>query len=300
MSQHTLSQLVSLQSRPDPAADTLAHYQALPVAHHQLEEATYQSGALGVDDVVGRAASLDPSPDVIHIDLRSPTRNSYSGGRGWATTLWRDPRRRLPSFKFVHLTPQHATLDQLFNSMRTNPVGKPKDAHVQVNPTTNLVYTPLHCDMVCLHDLAAGALADHSFFPFSWHLAHPQWWDDLGIAPFHPTIPPQVHIPDITRPTFYSTISLQWYCGAPCAPPFILSEPPLRTETVPDPPHGVMGNPDPAPDTVGPSLTPLNFVDRNGYIVLQGLEAARDCEVGWKKVMKASGSGDEKVVTKNV
>ena len=83
MSQQTLSQLASVQSRPDPAADTLAHHQALPVAHDQLEEATYQSGALGVDDVVGRAASLDPSPDVIHIDLRSPTRNlnSYLGGK---------------------------------------------------------------------------------------------------------------------------------------------------------------------------------------------------------------------------
>ena len=40
MSQQTMSQLASLASRPDPAADTLAHYQALPVAHHQLEEAT--------------------------------------------------------------------------------------------------------------------------------------------------------------------------------------------------------------------------------------------------------------------
>ena len=49
MSQQTMSQLASLASRPDPAADTLAHYQALPVAHHQLEEATYESEALGVE-----------------------------------------------------------------------------------------------------------------------------------------------------------------------------------------------------------------------------------------------------------
>ena len=53
-------------------------------------------------------------------------------------------------------------------------MGKPKDAHVQVYPTTNLVHTPPHCDMVCLQDLAAGAPADHSFFPFSWHLANPR------------------------------------------------------------------------------------------------------------------------------
>ena len=153
--------------------------------------------------------------------------------------------------------------------------------------------------MVCLQDLAVGAPADHSFFPLSWHLANPRWWDDLGVAPFHPTIPPQVHVPDVTHPTFYSTTSLQWYRRATCAPPFISSEPPLRTEPLPDPPHGVTGSPDPAPDRVGPSQPPLNFVDGNGYIVLRGLVEARDCEVGWNKVMKAWGSGDEKVVAKN-
>ena len=211
MSQHTLSQLASLQSRPDPAANTLAHYQALPVVHHQLEEATYQSGALGVDDVVGSAASLDTSPDVIHIDLRSPSRNSSSGGKAWSTTLWRELCRQLPSLKILHLTPQPVTIDQLLNSMRTNRLGKPKDAHVRVYPTSNLVYTPPKSDMVCLHDLAAGAPSDHFLFPFSWHLASPCWWEDLGITPFHPTIPPQVHIPDITHPSFYSTSSLQWY-----------------------------------------------------------------------------------------
>ena len=126
MSQQTLSPLASLQSRPNPAADTLAQYQALPVAHHQLEEATYHSGALvpsteGVEDVVGWAASLDPSPDVIHIDLRSPTHNSYLGVKDWATTLWRELPRQLPSVKFLHLTAQPATLDRLLNSMRTNP-----------------------------------------------------------------------------------------------------------------------------------------------------------------------------------
>ena len=130
MSQQTLSQLASLQSRPDPAADTLAQYQALPVAHHQMEEATYQSGSLGVDDVVGWAASLDPSPEVIHIDLLSPSRYSFFWGKAWATTLWTELRFQLPSFEFLHLTPQPATIDQLLNSMLTNPVGKPKDAHV--------------------------------------------------------------------------------------------------------------------------------------------------------------------------
>ena len=83
-------------------------------------------------------------------------------------------------------------------------------------------------------------------------------------------------------------------------PPFISSEPPLRTEPLPDPPHGVMGTPDPAPGRAGPSQPPHNFVDGDGYIVLRGLVEARNCEVGWNKVMKVCGSGNEKVVSKNL
>ena len=186
-----LSQLASLASRPDPAADTLAHYQALPVAHHQLEEATYESEALGVDDIVGWAASLDLSPDVIHIDMRSPTRNSYLAGRGWATTLWRELRRQIPTLKFLHLTPPPSSVDQLLNSKRTNPVGKPKDAHVQVYATTNLVHTPPpHCDMVCLQDLAAGAKQTTLFSPFLGTLPTPGggmiWASPLSIPPSPP------------------------------------------------------------------------------------------------------------------
>ena len=60
-----------------------------------------------------------------------------------------------------------------------------------------------------------------------------------------------------------------------------------------------MGNPDPAPNRVGPSQLPVNFVDGNCYIVLGGVVEARDCEVGWNNVMKACGGSDEKVVAKN-
>ena len=250
-----------------------------------------------------RAASLDPSPEVIHIDMRSPTRNSYLGGRGWATTLSRELRRQLPSLinKFPYLTPSLAVLTSSSIPCALTLWGSLRTPTSRCTPPLTSSIPPPHCDMVCLQDLAAGAPADHSFFPFSWHLANARWWDDLSIAPFHPTIPPKVHIPDITHPTFYSTTSLQWYRGAsmPPPPPFISSEPPLRTEPLPDPPHGVMGNPDPAPDRVGPSQPPLNFVDGNGYIVLRGLVEARDCEVGSNKVMKASGSGGEKVVAQN-
>ena len=84
---------------------------------------------------MGWAASLDPSPEVIHIDMRSPTRNSYLGGGGWATTLWRELRRQLPSLKFLHLTPLLSSVDQLLNSMRTNPVGKPAGWYRQVSIT---------------------------------------------------------------------------------------------------------------------------------------------------------------------
>ena len=83
-----------------------------------------------MDDVVAWAASLDPSPEVIHIDLRISSRDSYLGGKAWSTNLWRKLRFRLPSLKLLHLNPQPATIDQLLNSMRTNQVGKPKDAHV--------------------------------------------------------------------------------------------------------------------------------------------------------------------------
>ena len=60
---------------------TLWQYQALRVAHHQIEEAKYNSGALAVEEVLAWAPSLDPAPEVIRIDLRSPSRNSYIGGK---------------------------------------------------------------------------------------------------------------------------------------------------------------------------------------------------------------------------
>ena len=93
-------------------------------------------------------------------------------------------------------------------------------------PLTLCIPPPPNCDMVCLQDLGAWAPPDHSFFPYTWHLATPRWWEDLGIAPFHPTIQPKVHISDITHPTFYSNTSLQWYRGASCAPPAFHVTPP--------------------------------------------------------------------------
>ena len=285
MSQQTLWQLASLQSRPDPAADTLAQYQALPVAHHQLEEATYLSGALGVDDVVGRAASLDPSPEVIHIDLRSPTSNSYLGGKAWSTTLWREVRSQLPPLKFLHRTPQPATIDQLLNSMRTSRWGSPRTPTSRCTPSLTLCIPPPIATLCACTILVQG---HHLTTPFSPSLGTLPAPGGGRIRASRLSIPPSPRrCTSPTSPTPHSTV--QVLCNGTVVPhahpPFISSEPPLRTEPLLEPPHGVMGNPDPAPDRVGPSQPPLSFVDGNGYIVLRGLVEARDCEVGWNTVM---------------
>ena len=105
MSQHTMSQLASLASRPAPAADTLAHYQAspLPTINWRRQRTSRRHWGWMTSWAVSHewSASLDPSPDVIHIDMRSPSRNSYLGGRGWATTLWRDLHPMTPGSVIV-------------------------------------------------------------------------------------------------------------------------------------------------------------------------------------------------------
>ena len=59
------------------------------------------------------------------------------------------------------------------------------------------------------------------------------------MAPFHPTIQPKVHIPDITHPTFYGTTSLQWYRASSCAPPpSIRVNPPSTQNPFPHPTKG--------------------------------------------------------------
>ena len=64
-------------------------------------------------------------------------------------------------------------------------------------------------------------------------------------------------------------------------------------------PHWVTGDLPTDPNMLGPSQPPLSFVGGNGYIVLRGVVEAKDCVEGWNKVMRAWGSGDEKVVGKN-
>ena len=110
-----------------------------------MEEATYNTGALALKEVAALAASLHPAPEVLHIHLRSPSRNSYIVGKAWSTELWRELHFRVPSLRYLCFLPLPATMDQLLNQMRTNPVGKTKDAHVQVYPTTNLVHSSPLC-----------------------------------------------------------------------------------------------------------------------------------------------------------
>ena len=119
---------------------------------------TFSGGCSGLG---GMARTL---LEVIQIDLRSPSRNSYMGWKAWSTNLWRQLRFRVPSLRFLHLLPQPATMAQLLNAMRTNPVGWPK-AHVQVYP--NRVHTPPDCNMVCLQDLVAGVapITNERFIP---------------------------------------------------------------------------------------------------------------------------------------
>ena len=82
-------------------------------SYHEMEEATYNSEALAAEDVVAWVASEDPAPEVIHIDVRSPSRNSYLGGKAWSTRLWRPLRFRVPSLRFLHFLPLTATMHQL-------------------------------------------------------------------------------------------------------------------------------------------------------------------------------------------
>ena len=116
------------------------------------------------------------------------------------------------------------------------------------------------------------------------------------MAPFHPTIQPKVHIPDITHPTFYTTTSLQWFRGSSCAPPFISSEPPSRTEPLADTPRGETGDPPTNPNRVRPSQPPSTLLMATATFCFGGCVEAKDCEVGWNKVMKAWGSSEEKLV----
>ena len=81
-------------------------------------------------------------------------------------------------------------------------------------------------------------------------------------------------------------------------PPFILSETPIRTEPLPDPPLEMTCDYRTDTKRLGATQTLMHFRDGKSYTVLRGMVQGKDCEVGWGKVIKGWGSRDEVVMAK--
>ena len=128
-------------SLPDPAADTHAHIVALPCHPHTLEEATYTGGLL-VGEVVEWAKGFDPSPTLIHIDMRKPTHAGALRKKGCTTDLWHQLQLALPEWRAVRLIPAPKTVDSLLGVMSQHGAGKLKSGVCTVYPTTNLLHCP--------------------------------------------------------------------------------------------------------------------------------------------------------------
>ena len=169
------------------------------------------------------ANGLDPSPTLIHIDMRDPERAGALRKKGWATDLWQQLQLALRELRAVRLIPAPKTVDSLLGVMSMHGSGKLKSGVFTMHPTTNLV--PAHLcpamDMIALNEYfpSNDPKGDHSSFPFEWHTATAQWWSDLGILPSQPEMPPLHHIPDITLPTLHPMCGLSWYRGLAAPPP---------------------------------------------------------------------------------
>ena len=155
---------------------------------------------------------------------------------------------------------------------------------------------PLRMDMIALKEYfpAGDPQGDHSSFPLRWQTATAQWWDDLGLFPAHPEVPPLHHIPDITLPMLHQMRGLSWYRGLADPPhPFITPEtpePPMRTAPLPDPPTYATPNPSLHPDRPAPPM-PRNFVDGLGYTVTGDALTSANCKAAWEWVEKVCGGG---------
>ena len=128
--------------------------------------------------------------------------------------------------------------------------------------------------------------ADHSNLPFEWQAMQAQWWDDLGILPSHPTVPPLHHIPDITLPTLHRMKGLIWYRGiADPPPPSLRPSPPCTGHPCRPPPSYATANPSVMADRPAPPMA-RNFLDGLGYTVRRDIlfaEDARSPGGAWKK-----------------
>ena len=117
-----LSQNGSLPERP---ANTHAHYQVLPRRPHTLKEATYIAG-LPVGEVVEWAKGWDPSPNLIHIDMREPERAGALCNKRWAIELWQQLLLALLELRAVCLIPAPKKIDSLLGVISSHGAGKLK------------------------------------------------------------------------------------------------------------------------------------------------------------------------------
>ena len=210
------------------AADSHAHFLGLPRRPHTLEEATYTGGLL-VGEVVEWAKGLNPSPTLIHIDMRESERAGALRKKGSATDLWQQLQLALPKVRAVRLVPAPKTVDSLLGVMSMHGSGKLKSGVCRIYPTTNLVRCPLHMDMIAVNEYfpPEEPKGGHSCFPFQWHTATAQWWDDLGLFPAHPEPPlpphPRHHSSHAPSDVWVELVS---GIGRP-PPPFMTPEPRL-------------------------------------------------------------------------
>ena len=113
----------------------------LPRCSHTLDQATYIGGLL-VGEVVEWVKGLDPSPTLIHIDMREPARDGALRKKGWTTDLWHQLQLALPELRAVRLIPAPKTVDSLLGVMSQHGAGKLKSGVCTVYPTTNLLHCP--------------------------------------------------------------------------------------------------------------------------------------------------------------
>ena len=200
---HPLSQIGSL-SLPDPSVGTLGHNQGIPLRPATLQEATY-TGGLAVEAVVGWAKGLATPPQLIHVDMRTAERAAWFGKKDWAAHLFWELQVALPGLRAVRLIPTGSTVDNLLGIMATHTVGKPTPGLCYIYSTTGLVHCRMRMDMIAINNFfrAGEPLGDHSKLPFELQAVQPQWCDDAGILPSHPTVPTLHHIPDITLPNLH-------------------------------------------------------------------------------------------------
>ena len=88
------------------------------------------------------AKGLDPSPNLIHIDMREPERAGAVPKKGWATHPWQQLQLALPELRAVRLIPAPKTVDSLLGVMSMHGSGKLKSGVCRIYRTNNLVHCP--------------------------------------------------------------------------------------------------------------------------------------------------------------